>query len=136
VVRQPGADPAAYRLALRQAEAACRLLPNERGFHSTLGIAQYRLGRYEDAVATLVQADRVHTDNGDGSSSPTDLAFLALARHRLGQMDRARALLNRLRETMKRPDWAHNGDAQVSLREAEAIDPDIAFPADPFAPGP
>src|SRR5262249_13749539 len=45
VVRNPGAEPSKYRLALRQAEAACRLTPpraeNYRLYLSTLGKAQY-----------------------------------------------------------------------------------------------
>jgi hypothetical protein len=66
-------------------------------------------------------------------SRPTDLAFLAMARHRCGQTDQARAALSRLREAMKRPQWARNGLAQSFLDEAEVIELDLAFPADPFA---
>jgi hypothetical protein len=63
-------------------------------------------------------------------------SFRALAHHRLGQTDHARAFLSRLRETMKSPTWARGADAQGWLREAEAIDLDVVFPVDPFAPGP
>jgi len=134
LVRQPDAEPAAYRLALRQAEAACRLVPNDGVFLTTLGMARYRVGQYEEAVAALVQADRIRTDNWNGLSFPADLAFLALSRHRLGQTDQARALLSRLRETMKGPQWTLDGDAEGWLHEAEAIELDLVFPADPFAP--
>jgi tetratricopeptide (TPR) repeat protein len=136
VVLQPDAEPAAYRLALEQAEAACRLIPDEADFLKILGVARYRVGRYREAVAALTQADRLHRDYWIGLSHPVDLAFLALARHRLGQTDQARALLGRLRETMKSPQWARAGEAQSFLREAEEIELELAFPADPFAPGP
>ena len=70
VVRRPDAEPAAYRLALRQAEAACRLVPQDGEFLTTLGMAQYRVGQYAEAVATLTQADRIRTDPWNGPSSP------------------------------------------------------------------
>jgi Flp pilus assembly protein TadD len=133
VVIRPDAEPALYRLALRQAEVACRLVPNEGSFLTTLGMACYRVGQHRQAAAALMQADRIRTFQWNGMSFPGDLAFQALARHRLGQTDQAQALLGRLRETMKNPLWARSGDAQGWLREAEVIDLDLNFPADPFA---
>jgi tetratricopeptide (TPR) repeat protein len=134
VVRHPRADPAAYRLALRQAEAACRLVPNHGDFLNTLGLAQYRLGQYEQAAGTLTRAKRSHEDNWNGLSYPPDLAFLALSRYRLGQADQARAAMSRLREMMKKLVWALSEEAQGFLQEAEEIERDLAFPADPFGP--
>jgi tetratricopeptide (TPR) repeat protein len=135
VVNQPGAGVAAYRLALRRAEAACRLVPDNRTFLTTLGIAQFRLGQYREAVATLNQADRLNTALWhNASTEPT--AFLALAQHHLGQADQARATLSRLRELMKKPEHAGNAQEQAFVREAEVIELDLAFPADPFDPGP
>ena len=64
VVNRPGAGVAAYRLALRRAEAACRLVPDDRGLLTTLGMAQYRLGLYREAVASLIQADRLNSALG------------------------------------------------------------------------
>jgi hypothetical protein len=135
VVRQPGAAPAAYRLAFLQAEAACRLIPQAGSLLTTLGMAQYRVGQYREAVPTLTQADRINSVAPNGPI-PADLAFLALAYQRLGQPDQARAALGRLQAMMKRPEWASDEEARGVLREAEAIEHDLAFPADPFAPIP
>jgi WD domain, G-beta repeat len=132
VVRLPGAAPAAYRLALRQAEAACRLIAHGGNLLTTLGMAQYRVGQYREAVATLTWADRINSVGPDGPI-PADLAFLALAQHLLGQPEQARAVLGRLQATIKGPAWASNEEARDVLREAEAIERDLAFPADPFA---
>jgi len=132
-VQPPDAEPAAYRRALRQAEAACQLVPNEGRFLTTLGIARYRTGQYEEAVTALMQADRIRKDNWNGMSFPGDVAFQALARYRLGQRDQALALLGRLRELMKQPVWARSSFLQNWLREADVIDLDVVFPADPFA---
>ena len=63
-----------------------------------------------------------------------DLAFLALAQHRLGQSEKARETLGRLRQVMKYQKWAGDPDAQAFLREAGLIELDQVFPADPFAP--
>jgi hypothetical protein len=46
IVRTPGADASAYRLALRQAKHACRLAPDNSNILTTLGVAQYRVGQY------------------------------------------------------------------------------------------
>ena len=132
VVRQPGAATAAYQRALKQAEAACRLIPQGGDLLTTLGMAQYRVGQYREAAATLTQADRLSAVAPNGPI-PADLAFLALAQYRLGQLDQARAALRRLQATMKRSQWASNDEARGVMHEAEAIEQHPAFPADPFA---
>jgi hypothetical protein len=157
VVRQPGADRAALRLALRQAETASRLAPGDGGILNTLGLAQYRLGMDEEAVASLTRADELNRMAQD-SSNPADLAFLALAYHRLGRADQARAAVSRLRETMKRPQWGHGNQFHVPLAdlvheekmksplwgedseavsflsEAETVEMDLAFPGEVIHP--
>jgi WD40 repeat protein len=132
VVGQVGAGPAAYHLALRQAEAACRLVPRHGGLLSTRGVAEYRVGRNAEALATLMEADGLNAP-AHGGSTPLDIAFMALAHHRLGQTEQARTALGRLREALKKPRWLNNGEARQFLREAEALELDLVFPASPFA---
>ena len=79
IVRQPYLNAFQYRFALLQAEHARRLAPDEGRHRTTLGAAQYRDGRYRDALATLTRADQLN------ENPPIDLAFLAMAQHRLGQ---------------------------------------------------
>jgi hypothetical protein len=133
VVLQRGADPAAYRLALRQAAAACRLLPDRSSLLSMLGLAQYRTGNYREAGATLEHADKLNNAANPGSSLPQDLAVLAMVQYRLARIDAARATLGRLRERMTTTEWAGDEKAQAFLHEAEAIELDVVFPVDPFA---
>ncbi len=132
VVRQPGSEPAAVSLAVRQAEAACRLIPMHGGLLRTLGVAQYRMGKYAESVVTLKSADRLNARAHGGFSTPQDSAVRALAHRRLGQLEDARAALSRLRESMKKPKWQKNDEAQAFLREAELLEQDLNFPADPF----
>jgi hypothetical protein len=61
------------------------------------------------------------------------VAYLAMAQSRLGLPDQARTTQGRLREAMKNPEWSGNPAAQGFLREAETIELDRVFPADPFA---
>jgi WD40 repeat protein len=120
VVLRPDATADAYRKALRWAEAACRQEPKNGFYLNTLGVAQYRTQRHEAALETLVQSDKI-TSASTGGSQPEDLAFLAMARYRLGQKGPAAATLRRLREVMKKPDWSGNAAAQAFVREAESL---------------
>jgi WD40 repeat protein/tRNA A-37 threonylcarbamoyl transferase component Bud32 len=120
VVRQPALSATQYQLALRQASAACRLEPGNGPFLNTLGVAQYRAARYEEAAATLTQSDKLNAAANKGSL-PADLAFLAMAQHQLGRNEEAQATLGRLREAMKNPKWAQGEENQGFLREAEAL---------------
>jgi Tfp pilus assembly protein PilF len=107
----------AYGRALWQAEVACRLAPKNGDYLNTLGVAQYRLCRYQEALATLTRSDQLRSTG----SHPDDLAFLAMAQHQLDQEEQAQATLARLREVMKNPTQAKNAEAQGFLREAEAL---------------
>jgi WD40 repeat protein/serine/threonine protein kinase len=115
--RDAGKD--SYALALRQAEAAVKVAPGIGFTYNTLGIAQYRMGRYADALATLRKSEKLNATK-DGSK-PADLAFLAMSEHQLGKGDEAKATLARLREVMKQPFWAGYAEAQGFLREAEEL---------------
>jgi tetratricopeptide (TPR) repeat protein len=119
VVKVASAGKAAYGRALRLAEAAVRLAPKDGMILNTLGAAQYRVGRYADALATLTKSEKLNaTKEG---SLPADLAFLAMTQHQLGKKDEAKATLDRLREIMKQPRWTQNAEAVNFLREAEEL---------------
>jgi WD40 repeat protein/serine/threonine protein kinase len=128
LVRDPGRSEADYRLGLRLAMVACRLEPENFAYLNNLGVAQYRCGLMAEALATLTLSN-----DRSQQKEPSDLAFLALAQHRVGQSDKARATLARLREVMKDPRLADVAVLQGFLREAEMIELDRVFPADSFA---
>jgi WD40 repeat protein/serine/threonine protein kinase len=102
-----------YRQGLAYAEEAVRLNPNDHQMLDTLGAAQYRSGQYQKAAETLERMTR------DKQAAPEDLAFLAMAQHRLGKTKQALTNLQRLRELMKSPTRAANLDYQDFLKEAE-----------------
>jgi hypothetical protein len=133
VVQRPDAGAAAYQRALQQAEQACRLVPQDGEFLTTLGAAQYRVGNGREAVATLTLADQIMS-RIDPSRTVERLAFLALAQHRLGNLEEARTALGRLRLIVNQPGREQYATAPAPFREIEALEQDLAFPADPFAP--
>jgi tetratricopeptide (TPR) repeat protein len=120
VVFKPGAGAEDYRRALAQAEAACRLAPGRGVYLNTLGAAQYRAEKYDEAVKTLLEADKLNTVTFEGPV-PGDWAFLAMAYHRLGQKEKAADALARLRQSIRTPLWAKDEEAAMLLREAEGL---------------
>ena len=128
LVRKPWQADANYQRGLRLAEAACRVNPEDGNCVNTLGVAQYRCGLLAEALATLTRSNDLNEEK-----MPADLALLALAQHRLRRFDQARGTLGRLRAVMEDPQQAGDSEAQAFLREAEMIELDQAFPADPFA---
>jgi WD40 repeat protein len=118
VVRRPGRGADEYARALGAAQAVCRLRPDYGPYLNTLGVAYCRTGQWQLAMETLTRAERLNA-KAFGASLPADLAFLAMACHRLGQRDKARAQLARLREAAKEAQWAKDEESQGFLREAE-----------------
>jgi WD40 repeat protein len=111
-------NPFQYRFALLQAAQASRLAPDRAAYRATLGAAQYRAGRFAEAVATLEEAQR------RAELIPADRAFLALAQHRLGEPVRARASLDRLRAIVAQPGGPKDPETLGLWREAErAVSP-------------
>jgi WD40 repeat protein len=119
VVRTRDAGKDAYAPAVRRAEAAIRAAPDDGSILNTLGVAQYRLGRYAEALGTLTMSEKLNFKQV--GIQPADLAFLALTQHQLGKKDEAKAALGRLRELMKQSRWAKDIEAQGFLREAEEL---------------
>lgn len=119
-VARPAGDPESYRQALRQATAACRLAPPVASYLSTLGIAQYRTAKFDDAISTLIGAARLYEAAGE-PVPPEVFAFTAMAYHRLGQSDSTRKWLKCLREALKKPEWIHQEEALRFSKEAEAL---------------
>jgi hypothetical protein len=68
-----------------------------------------RAGRYQEAVETLTRREQLLRalaaelhPGVETTSSPGDLAFLAMAHLQLGQREKAREFLKMLRDRMKR----------------------------------
>jgi WD40 repeat protein len=119
VVKARDAGREACALALRHAEAASRAAPDDGLILNTLGVAQYRAGRYADALAALTKSEKLNATRE--GSNPSDVAFLAMAQHHLDQKDPSQATLDRLRKIMKQPRWEKDAESVSFLREAEEL---------------
>jgi len=105
--------------ALDHAEQAATLLPDNPNIINTLGVAQYRAGKYAEAITTLARSTAISAKLG--KPQPSDLAFTAMARSKFGQDDEARAVLATLRALMSQPLHTKNPESQGFLREAEQL---------------
>jgi WD40 repeat protein len=117
IVARPDHSQERYLWALRRAERACQLAPDDGNFLNTLGIAQFRVGDYAKAVDTLTRSENLNSKEY-GQSIPADLAFLAMAQDELGRHHEAQEILQRLRTTITLPDFANDAESQGFLREA------------------
>ncbi|HWB10981.1 MAG TPA: protein kinase [Pirellulales bacterium] len=94
VTFQGNQPPERYALALRQAQAACRLDPNDIAARRALGAAFYRNARYAQAIETFTHCDDEAAKQG--GHNPIDAAFLALSHFRQDHFDEARTWLSEL----------------------------------------
>ena len=119
VVAVSTSSPAAYVLALEQATRAAALAPDDANIVNTLGVAQYREGKSEDALVTLARSTALYAKAG--KAEPSDLAFIAMAHFQLGDTDKARETLVLLGKLMAQAPHATNAVSQAFRREAEGL---------------
>jgi len=106
---------------LRQADHAVELVsrvvklsPDDGTIVNTLGVAQYRAGRWHEALETLVRSMELR-NGGD----PHDWFFLAMSHHHLGQTDEARKWYDKAAEWM---DKNQSKDDELRRFRAEAAE--------------
>ncbi len=113
VVKHAGKSQAEYETAWEQARNAHRLLPDFEGFLLTLGMAQYRSGRYAEALTTLQRSHSIYP--GDSIA----VAFLAMTLHALGREAEAHAAFERAKALM--PSAEKDEETQAIFKEAAAL---------------
>jgi tetratricopeptide (TPR) repeat protein len=120
VVRRDDRTVEEYREALRKARLICRHDVNHHVYRTTLGMALYRMGDYEQALAAFERSREIARE-----PDPYNHAYSALAHHHLGRTEEARAALARLREIVAAPPYVLYGGMQDLLHKVELlIDPD------------
>jgi serine/threonine protein kinase/WD40 repeat protein/tetratricopeptide (TPR) repeat protein len=121
--------------ALASIRRAVALAPSEATFLNTLGVVQYRVCQYAEAIATLERSLAA----GRGQTDAFDLFFLAMAHHRLGHRDQARASYERAAlwlAEQKSLGQQHAKELASFRAEADAVlaGPAAELPDDVFAP--
>jgi serine/threonine protein kinase/WD40 repeat protein len=110
VVNRPGRKLEEYLRALRWAERAAVLAPENAMVLDTLGAAQYRTGGYKEALETLTRCAELNKNK-----DPSDSAFLALTHQRLGNADKAREYFELLRKQARPADRDLLGEVETQL---------------------
>ena len=123
------------RRALPLARRAVELTPAQNIYLNTLGVVQYRVGQYAEAIATLERSLAA----GGGQTDAFDLFFLAMAHHRLGHREQARAAYDRaVRWLEEQKSLAEQYAKELAAFRAEAESvlggPAGKLPDDVFAP--
>jgi tetratricopeptide (TPR) repeat protein len=138
--------PADWPALVRSVEAAVARGPGDAQRHNKLGAVLVFAGRPEAAIRALEESIRLQGHGGNAY----DWLFLAMARHRLGQAEEAKAALETARDWIAHGDeragpdpylpspltWSTRLELEILAREAEALiaRPTTALPADVFAP--
>jgi hypothetical protein len=107
----PGAGMAVYQEVLAKAQRFAAVEPSDGGTRNALGAAHYRVGQFQEAVATLE-----HCQDLRECGPEVNTAFLAMAHFRLGHTQQATHLVEKLR-------GMHPGTAELRelLREVESV---------------
>ena len=111
--------------AVRLLEAAFQLTPKNGPLCNSLAVAQYRVGAYEKAYASVQRSISLQ------DASPIDYAILAMTARQLGKADEATTALAKLKELMQREASSGNAEAQAFAQEAEKLFADNAVPTVP-----
>ncbi|UCD74351.1 MAG: serine/threonine protein kinase [Phycisphaerales bacterium] len=129
IARMPGQTKADYLFALATIEQALADRVGDPAFTNTVGVLQYRLGRYAEALITLARSDAWYSEQYEGGV-PADVAFIAMAHYQLGNEAEALAALERLRTLMLQPDIGKIDENRSFLAEVEALIGDSPPPAE------
>jgi WD40 repeat protein/serine/threonine protein kinase len=121
VVASPDRDIETYQQALKKIEMANQLDLNNPDILTILGMAQYRVGKYQEAMDTLTEAEKIWENMKDPIDASVAFIARAMAAHKLGQDEHKEAALGRLRELRKEEPIAGIKEVQAFLDEAEKL---------------
>ena len=95
------------------------LIPGRGYVLNTLGIAQYRAQKYQEALATLTHAEKLNAPLYGGVSF-RDLVFLAMTHFQLNSKTKAAGLLKKVKALAKTKK-VRNADLERFIKEAETL---------------
>jgi tetratricopeptide (TPR) repeat protein len=126
IVSLPDKNNEAYQSALKNAQKANQWESQNPRILTTLGMAQYRMEMYSDALKTLKKSKEVEAQK-HLEPHPANTAFIAMALHHLSRYEEAKAALEQLQERYKQEEllaflsWGWNIEIQDLLAEAEKL---------------
>jgi hypothetical protein len=119
VVSPRNASKQEYELSVRRLLLACQMAPWEPLYWNTLGMAQYRLGAYREALSSLARASKLPGFQGMVSN----LSFVAMANYRLKRIGESHAIMAQLRTIAgySASEFAHEAEELISAKRSEAV---------------
>ena len=101
-----------------------------RSLFNTLGVLQYRLGKFEEAIVSCNKSIELRpAETGNAELSAWALGVLAMCNHRLGNIEKAAELRTQFLVAAASADVVLRRVAQSLLREVQTtFEPDVAFP--------
>lgn len=84
------------------------------------GMEYYNKGNYKEALTMMAGADNLYRA-ANNKSHPSETAFIAMSLFQLGQIEEAKAALDRLRNLLKDERFAQDEQAKAFLTEAEKL---------------
>ena len=121
IVRSADEGIDAYMSILDKAQKVARSEPKTPSILRTLGVGQYRVGTYADALDTLKNAEQIRTSD-NLESDPNSVAFLAMTQYHLGQVDVGRSAVNTFRDSLEKIKFADITSGKLSCWiEAEKV---------------
>jgi tetratricopeptide (TPR) repeat protein len=122
LVRSAEGTPESYAVGLRGAEAAVAAEPDNVTFLGTLGVADYRNGRFEEAFTTLTRCGELRRKHGS-PSNPYDVAVIAMALFKIERVEEARATFQQLEEMMTdtKQRWMYDEEATAMFGECKQL---------------
>jgi tetratricopeptide (TPR) repeat protein len=108
----------AYRQALDYIERAVRIAPESWPLLNTLGVAQFRSGKYADAKRSMEHALELSVD---ATNKAANYIFLAMTCHQLKERENAHRYLDSCRALLTNPDIARQPEYRRFFQEAEEM---------------
>jgi tetratricopeptide (TPR) repeat protein len=123
VVKHADRKPEEYQSALKRAELLVQLADDRPDYHNTLGAANYRVGRYKEALASLERAEQGHKTLARPAplAVADDHVFMAMAHHQLGNRTEALRFLKLAKEAKADTGGSLAAELKLHLAEAEAL---------------
>ena len=121
VVNSPDKDIDVYKSIVDKAQKVARSESKNYSILRTLGVGQYRIGAYNEALETLNNAEKIRTDN-NLEPDPYNMAFIAMSQYKLDQVEDGTSVINTFRESLEDARFVDITSGKFSyLIEAEKV---------------
>jgi tetratricopeptide (TPR) repeat protein len=120
VVRYSKGWPTGYQRALDLAKEALRLTPNDGMIVNTVGVAQYRVGQYKEALETLKKSYATNRIIGKGDH-PADVGYLCMTYVKLGRIEEANEEYAAFKKLLRLKMWVDDLECIALGKEVASV---------------